>query len=78
MEETAWRRRDDGVVTAWRRRDEGGERQRRRREDGRQRRRRPLAAAAPLGDEDGVEEVLLPKIAAWEEENSWCWRSFTT
>ena len=72
MEETAWRR-DDGVVTARRRRDDGGERQRRRREDSRQRwQRRPLAAAAPLGDEDGVEEVLLPKMAAWEEEISWC------
>ena len=72
VEETAWRR-DDGVVTARRRRDDGSERQRHRCEDDRQqrqrrppaRRRRPLAAAAPLGDEDGVEEGLLPKMAAW-------------
>ena len=28
------------------------------------------AAAAALGDGDGVEEVLLPKMAAGEEENS--------
>ena len=61
MEETARRRQD------------GGERQQRRRDDGRQR-RQPLAAAAPLGDKDGVEEVM----AAWEEENSWSWESFTT
>ena len=33
--------------------------------------RRPLGATAALGDEDGVEEVLLPQTAAWEEENSW-------
>ena len=36
------------------------------------------AAAAPLCDKDGVEEVLLLKMAAWEEENSWCWAFFTT
>ena len=35
------------------------------------RRRRPVEAAAALGDGDGVEEVLLPKMAAGEEENSW-------
>ena len=56
---------------------DGGESERRRRDDGRQR-RRPLASAAPLGDEDGVEEVLLPKVAAWEEENSWSWEFFMT
>ena len=37
-----------------------------------------MAAVAPLGEEDGVEEVLLPKMAAWEEENSWSWEFFTT
>jgi len=43
------------------------------------RRRRPLgAAAAALGDKDGVEEVLLPQTAAWEEENSWSWVPLTT
>ena len=29
------------------------------------------AAAAALGDGAAMEEVLLPKTAAWEEENSW-------
>lgn len=43
------------------------------------RRRRPLGAvAAALGDENGVEEVLLPQTAAWEEENSWSWVPLTT
>ena len=63
------------MMVRWR--QDGGERQRRRRDDSRQR-RRPLAMAAPLGDEDGVEEVLLPKMATWEEKNSWCWEFFTT
>ena len=72
------------MVVRWQ--QDGGERQRRRRDDGRQRRQRqpsarwrqPLAAAAPLGDEDVVEEVLLPKMVAWEEENSWSLGFFTT
>ena len=34
-------------------------------------REQPSAVAAALGDGDGVEEILLPKTAAWEEENSW-------
>ena len=35
------------------------------------RRRQPVEAAAALGDGAGMEEVLHPKTAAWEEENSW-------
>ena len=35
------------------------------------RRRQPVEAAAALGDGAGMEEVLHPKTAVWEEENSW-------
>ena len=37
-----------------------------------------LAAAAALGDDDGVEELLLPKMAVWEKENSWYGEFLTT